>query len=131
MGDLDKQGEQGSVAIRFLLTVFSNCCGHIYRVRMHICYSEPQHHSELQTLWRAVGGRQKACLLTRKLLVFLQLPCFVQLCSAAGAQHGYLQPRRDLGQPELKFQKKNEETKRPLTVFKRYIVLLFPAFWFD
>jgi len=69
--------------------------------------------------------------LTRKLVVFSQLPYFVQLCSAVGAQHGCLQPRRDPAQPELKFQKKGEETNRPLTVFKRYIVLLFPACLFD
>ncbi|OPJ68860.1 hypothetical protein AV530_012931 [Patagioenas fasciata monilis] len=35
------------------------------------------------------------------LKIACQLPCLVQLCSAAGAQHGCLQPRRDLGQPEL------------------------------
>lgn len=78
-----------------------------------------------------MGGRQKACLLTRKLVVFLQLPYFVQLCGAAGAQQGCLQRTRDPAQPELKFQKKGEETNRPLTMFKRYILLLFPACLFD
>lgn len=42
-----------------------------------------------------------------------------------------LQLRRDPAQPELKFQKKWEETKKPLIVFQRYIVLPVPACLFD
>lgn len=102
---------------------------HICRARICVCCLQAQHQSELQMLWRTVGGRQKVCLLTRKLVVFLQLPCFVQLCSAAGAQHECYNTE-DSVEPGLKFQKKEKETNRPLTGFNRYIVH-FPACLFD
>lgn len=63
-------------------------------------------------------------------MMILEVPSDPSHSMILCVQYACLQPRRILIQPEVKFQKMREETNRPLTIFKKYVVLFLACFLF-